>query len=118
MISVFNKVILVFLALTVLLPLNSQSSKYFGKKETIPRIPPKNERIRVIIVSDAATEIDDIWALSLAVLFPEKFDILGFVGSNYAKTWTGVGPESIDKSVQVIETILHKAGLKGKYPVD
>lgn len=94
-----------------------QSSKYFGEKEVTPEIPPKNERMRVIIVSDAATEIDDVWAIALAILSPERFDIEGFVGSNYDHTHDGIGPKSIAMSVNEIHTILEKAGMKGKYPV-
>lgn len=106
----------------ILLVMNSgevigQANIYFGKKEVVPGIPPKNERIRVIIVSDATNEIDDVWAISLAVLYPERFQIEGFVGSNYDHTSSGIGPESIGKSVKEIHTILEKAGLKGKYPV-
>lgn len=94
-----------------------QGSKYFGRKETIPVIPGKEERIRIIIVSDVANEIDDIWAVSLAILFPERFEILGFVGSNYDHTSSGVGPNSIENSVQLLDTILEKAGMKSMYPV-
>jgi inosine-uridine nucleoside N-ribohydrolase len=94
-----------------------QSSVYFGEKKTLPQIPPKNERMRVLIVSDATNEIDDVWAISLALLYPERFAIEGFVGSNYDHTHNGVGPKSIALSVQEIHTILEKAGLKGKYPV-
>jgi purine nucleosidase len=94
-----------------------QSSVYFGEKETIPKIPPKNERMRVLIVSDATNEIDDVWAIALAILYPERFNIEGFVGSNYDHTHNGVGAKSIGLSVQEIHTILEKAGIKGKYPV-
>lgn len=97
--------------------LMAQSSKYFGEKQTTPRIPPKEQRIRVVIVSDAANEIDDVWAIALAVLYPERFQIEGFVGSNFDHTESGVGPASIALSVGVIDTILMKAGLQGKYPV-
>jgi hypothetical protein len=41
----------------------AQGSRYFGKKDSTPKIPPKNERMRVVIVSDATNEIDDIWAI-------------------------------------------------------
>jgi purine nucleosidase len=95
----------------------SQSSLYFGEKQVVPKIPPKNERMRILIVSDATNEIDDVWAISLALLYPERFSIEGFVGSNYDHTHNGVGPKSIALSVQEIHTILAKAGLKGKYPV-
>jgi purine nucleosidase len=94
-----------------------QSSVYFGEKKVIPKIPPKNERMRIIIVSDATNEIDDIWAIALAILSPERFEIEGFVGSNYDHTHNGIGPKSIDMSVAEIHTILEKAGMAGKYPV-
>ena len=94
-----------------------QSSKYFGKKTVTPKIPPKNERMRILIVSDATNEIDDVWAIALAILSPERFDIEGFVGSNYDHTHNGIGPQSIDLSMKEIHTILEKAGMKGKYPI-
>jgi purine nucleosidase len=94
-----------------------QRNVYFGEKTIVPKIPPKNERIRLLIVSDATNEIDDVWAIALAILYPERFDIEGFVGSNYDHTHDGVGPKSIEKSVAEIHTILEKAGMKGKYPV-
>ncbi|UJH67050.1 nucleoside hydrolase [Allomuricauda sp. SCSIO 65647] len=94
----------------------AQEDVYHGTKETIPKIPPKDEKIRTVIVSDAKNEIDDVWAIALAILSPEKFQIEGFVGSNYDHVF-GVGSKSISGSVSVIETILDKAGLKGKYPV-
>lgn len=94
-----------------------QAAKYFGEKTLVPTIPPKDEKIRVIIVSDATNEIDDVWAISLALLSPERFNIEGFVGSNYDHTHNGIGPQSIGLSVKEIQTILEKAGMKGKYPV-
>jgi inosine-uridine nucleoside N-ribohydrolase len=94
-----------------------QASKYFGVKQSVPEIPPKGKRIKVILVSDAANEIDDVWAIALAILFPERLDIVGFVGSNFDHTYTGEGPESIKESVEVINTILEKAGMKGQFPV-
>jgi inosine-uridine nucleoside N-ribohydrolase len=95
----------------------AQSNKYFGKKTATPKIPPKGERMRILIVSDATNEIDDVWAIALAILYPERFDIEGFVGSNYDHTHNGIGPKSIEMSVNEIRTILDKAGLQEKYPV-
>ena len=95
----------------------AQADLYFGTKTRIPEIPPVGERLRVIIVSDATNEIDDIWAIALALLYPERFAIEGIVGSNYDHTHSGVGPRSIEMSVNEIHTILEKAGLSGKYPV-
>ncbi len=93
----------------------AQRDVYFGEKSIIPSMPKKGEKIDVIIVSDASNEIDDVWAISLAIAHPDRFNILGFVGSNYEQN--GDGPESIETSVLTIETILQKAGLQGKYPV-
>lgn len=98
-------------------PALCQSKVYFGEKQTVPNIPPAGEQMRVLIVSDATNEIDDIWAIALAILHPERFKIEGFVGSNYDHTSTGVGPESVKLSVNEIKTLLEKAGLQGKYPV-
>ena len=95
----------------------AQASKYFGRKLVTPKIPSRDERIRVIIVSDATNEIDDVWAIALALLYPERFQIEGFIGSNYDHTHNGIGPKSIEMSVKEIQTILEKTGMKNKYPV-
>lgn len=110
-------ILLMCLIFSVVQSANAQSKTYFGKKQSIPKIPPKNERMRILIVSDATNEIDDVWAIALAILSPERFDIEGFVGSNYDHTHDGIGPKSIEMSVKEIHTILEKAGMKGKYPV-
>lgn len=95
----------------------AQGSKYFGEKKMVPKIPPPGERMRVVIVSDAKNEIDDVWAVTLALLSPERFDIEGFVGSNFDHTSTAEGSKSIGLSVGQIDTILLKMGLAGTYPV-
>lgn len=84
-------------------------------KRKIPPIPDKNKKIRVIIDADARNEIDDQWAITLALLSPERFEILGFVAANYDHPHGG--PESIEKSYKEIETVLEKAGMKGEYPI-
>ena len=120
MIPTIIKVLKIALALLMIIAAHqapSQASKYFGKKLVTPKVPPKGERIRVIIVSDATNEIDDVWAVALAVLYPDRFQIEGFVGSNYDHTHNGIGPQSIEMSVREIQTILDKAGVTGKYPV-
>ena len=81
----------------------------------LPVIPPPGERIRVIIDSDAKGEIDDQWAISLAILSPERFDIEGFVGVHF-DTSRG-GPDSIARSVREIELVLDKAGMADRWPV-
>lgn len=112
-----KRLVLIFMMIITYQFTEGQSSIYFGKKSITPKIPPKEERMRVIIATDAMNEIDDVWAIALAVLSPERFEIEGFIGGNYDHTSLGVGPKSIELSVKVIDTILNKAGLKGKYPV-
>jgi purine nucleosidase len=68
-------------------------------------------------VSDATNEIDDVYAIALALLYPERLKIEGFVGSNYDHDFEFIGPVSIERSVNEIHKILKKAGVAGKYPV-
>ncbi len=83
----------------------------------VPAIPPKDKKMRVIIDSDTRTEIDDVWAISLALCAPERFQIEGFVGANFDGTGAWAGPRSTEGSAELIETILDKAGMKGQIPV-
>ncbi len=86
-------------------------------KRLLPTIPPKDQRLRVIIDTDTRNEIDDVWALALALGAPERFQIEGIVAANYDNDSPDAGPNSIDGSVTLAETVLDKAGLKGKIPV-
>jgi purine nucleosidase len=85
------------------------------KDRKVPVIPPKGRRIQVVIDSDAKNEIDDQWAIALAILSPERFAIEGFVGAHYDAAWGG--PESVEKSVREIELLLDLAGMTGHWPV-
>ena len=81
----------------------------------VPVIPPKDQRIRLLIDSDCKNENDDQWAIALAILSPERFDIEGFVGANFDNARGG--PDGIEKSVKEIELVLDKAGMAGRWPV-
>lgn len=81
----------------------------------VPRIPGKNEKIRAIIDTDAKNEIDDQWAITLALLSSDRFVIEGFVAANFDNK--NGGPEGIEKSYQEIKILLKKAGFEDKYPV-
>lgn len=85
------------------------------RDRAVPRIPPAGERLRVVIDSDAKNEIDDQWAIALAILSPERFQVEGFVGANYDNRRGG--PEGVALSVREIETVLEKAGMAGRWPV-
>jgi inosine-uridine nucleoside N-ribohydrolase len=86
---------------------------YDFSKRVVPKIPKKDQQINVIIDTDAKNEIDDQWALALALLSPERFNIVGLVGATFA--WGG--PESIAMSVREIDTLLKLTDLDGKIPV-
>ena len=80
-----------------------------------PTIPPPGKRLRLLIDTDAKNEIDDQYALALAITSPERFAIEGFVGANYDNARGG--PEGVQKSVDEINLVLDKAGMTGKWPV-
>ena len=112
---------------TTLFAQNGQGTDYTQRREMIsrrgprirevPKIPPKGERIRVIFDTDAKNEIDDIWAIALAILSPERFKIEGFVAANFDNSRPETGPDSLEASFKEIKTILSKAGLANRWPV-
>jgi inosine-uridine nucleoside N-ribohydrolase len=85
------------------------------RSRRVPVIPPAGQRLRVIIDSDAKNEIDDQYAIALAILSPERFAIEGLVGANFDNERGG--PGGIEASAREIELVLEKAGLAGKWPV-
>ena len=82
----------------------------------VPIIPPVGQQMRIIIDTDAANEIDDLYAIALALASNDRFKIEGFVATHFA-AHSFAGPDSIDESYDVINTLLEKAGLKGQIPV-
>ena len=84
-----------------------------AQERVVPQIPPANQLIRVIIDADAKNEIDDQWAITLAILSPERFKIEGFVAAPYLSA----GFHSVENSAKEIEFVLEKAGMAGKWPV-
>lgn len=85
-----------------------------GAERVVPQFPPGEGKIRVIIDADAANEIDDLYAIALALLSPERFEIEGFVAAHYGDSG---GPDGIEKSFKDINTLLEKAGMTGKFLV-
>lgn len=76
--------------------------------------PPPEGLIRVLIDSDTATEMDDQYAIALALGFPERIKLEGFVAAHFGLSG---GAKGIDKSFVEIQTVLEKAGMKGRFPV-
>ena len=76
--------------------------------------PPPPGPLRVIIDTDAANEIDDLYALALALGSPQRIHLEGIVAAHFgdAGGWRG-----IDKSLASVEQVLAKAGMTGKIPV-
>ncbi|HYZ87175.1 MAG TPA: nucleoside hydrolase [Bryobacteraceae bacterium] len=75
---------------------------------------PPTGQVRMIIDTDTANEIDDQYAIALALGFPEKIRIEGFVAAHFGDAGGSTG---IDKSFAEIEATLSKARMAGKFPV-
>lgn len=76
--------------------------------------PPASYPLRMIIDADVANEIDDQYAIALALGSPDKIKIEGFVAAHFGDAG---GKDGITKSIQELERVLSKAGLSGKYPI-
>jgi inosine-uridine nucleoside N-ribohydrolase len=105
-----------------LLPVQSQDNytriteyleTYNFETREVPQIPARGEKIRVILDTDAKAEVDDLWALALALLSPERFEIQGIIGATFI---TG-GPASPAMSRKAVDTLVKLAGRQGEFPV-
>ena len=85
-------------------------------ERAVPPVPDKNKKIRVIIDTDAKNEIDDQWAIVLALLSEERFQIEGFIAANF-NNYHVDGAKSIESSYEEILLLFNKMGIDGKYPV-
>jgi purine nucleosidase len=83
-----------------------------NNERIIPQIPPKGELIHLIIDSDVANEIDDLYALTIAFYHPERFHIEGIVATHFATGGAGGKQMSYD----VLQTLMEKAGKQGICP--
>ena len=73
--------------------------------------PPPEGPLRVVIDTDTWNEIDDQYALALALGFPGRIKLEGIVAAHYGKK------EHIDKSFAEARRILTLAGKEGKIPL-
>jgi len=78
----------------------------------LPRIPEPGERIPLLIDTDCGCEVDDQFAIALAVHCPGRFDIQGFVTTHYHDD-----PASMDQGHAETRRVLDLCGVAGKYPV-
>ncbi len=81
---------------------------------TVPSLPASGEALRIVIDTDAANEIDDLYAIALALRSPDRFRIEGFVATHFAQI---AGRESIRQSYDLLMTLLDVAGCGGDFPV-
>lgn len=79
----------------------------------IPKIPSKEQKIDLIIDSDVANEIDDLYALTIAFYYPEKFNIKGIIATHYAFG----GPGGTEKSYELLKVLMQKAGRENAYTI-
>lgn len=88
----------------------------------IPAVPEAGKQLRLIIDSDVGNEIDDFYAIALAIASPERFDIRAICGANYNNDRPGAGPGSIKESVRLAKEMLDVIGsgipvLEGSHPM-
>src|SRR5947209_633485 len=76
--------------------------------------PPPPGPLNVIIDTDAANEVDDQWAIALALGFPDRLRIEGFVAAHYGQRGGAAG---IAKSRASVEATLAAAGAAGKFTI-
>src|SRR5215207_5365569 len=69
--------------------------------------PPPDGQLRVIIDSDVNNEVDDQWALGLALGVPERLKIEGIVAAHYGPA--GGGAAGVGKSYDEALAVLDKA---------
>jgi inosine-uridine nucleoside N-ribohydrolase len=81
-------------------------------ERAVPDLPKAGDRTRLLIDTDAANEIDDLFAIALAVNSLDRFSIAGFVATHYAAR---SGPESTRESYVAIEKTLAAGGCS--YPI-
>jgi len=76
--------------------------------------PPPTGQLRVIIDTDTANEIDDQYALALALGSPERIRLEGIVAAHFGLRG---GSEGIQKSYLEAQATLERAGMTGKIPL-
>ena len=66
-----------------------------------------------MIDPDVATEIDDLYALTIAFGHPERFLIEGIVAAHFFRKW----PSIQKMSFELLKELLQKSGMEGKFPI-
>ncbi|QDU72157.1 nucleoside hydrolase [Mucisphaera calidilacus] len=80
----------------------------------IPELPAEGHRLRVVIDSDVANEIDDLYAIALALRSPERFRIEGLIATHFAAA-EHAGSDSTERSYALMMDLLAAAGESERY---
>ena len=72
--------------------------------QQLPYTVPESKRVRVIVSSDAANEVDDAFMIMHALLTPQ-FDIRGIVAAHFRDR----RPRSMELSYQEVQRLLEKS---------
>jgi purine nucleosidase len=92
----------------------SAGSTFAASSRPLAPWPPPPGTLRLIIDTDAGNEMDDQYALALALGSPQRFHIEGIVAAHFGESG---GAQGIEKSYREIQRVLDKAGMAGKIPV-
>lgn len=85
-----------------------------AERPQAPWPPAEGDRIPLIVDADAANEVDDQFALALALGARDRLDLVGFVAAHFGLRG---GPEGIQKSHDEMLRVLDMAGREGEFPV-
>lgn len=99
--------------LTAIILLGITLSAHGAERPAAPWPPPPGP-LNLIIDTDAANEVDDQWAIALALGYPERLKIEGFVAAHYGQRG---GSKGIAKSRSSLEETLSAAGMAGKFTI-
>ena len=81
----------------------------------VPEVPPRGKKLRLIIDTDFANEIDDLYAAAFAIVYPERFKLEGLIAANFNNNMRGAGPESINESFGLLKDFLTSGGFEERY---
>ncbi|MCD6365580.1 MAG: nucleoside hydrolase [Planctomycetes bacterium] len=80
----------------------------------VPEVPPSGDSLRLVIDTDFAAEIDDLYAVALALRSQGRFRLEGLVGTHFANE---AGRVSIDESCSLLHEFLDVAQMAGNIPI-
>ncbi len=85
-----------------------------ASQRIVPAVPAPGQCMPLLIDSDVANEIDDLYAISLALAASERFELQGMVATHFAQ-WAG--PDSTDKSFDLLQQLLEVSGNQVRFPI-